>query len=159
MFHAPKGLTYASISLRSIADEHHALRCRPANNAPLRSDPELRWESLDHDVEGIEIVFYESPILLVKVVAGDGAALQEVGVTAVYPAIRARTKDEDLTGGEPPFNVRFHEQKDGRRRSAGLLPDEQVVVTARARGFKPKSASFTLPEASTRSVELILDEE
>jgi len=49
--------------------------------------------------------------------------------------------------------VDFEKQADGRWRSEGLLPDENLRLTVEAEGYQSYSQPVNLPEGSTREVE------
>jgi hypothetical protein len=50
-------------------------------------------------------------------------------------------------------DVDFEKQADGRWRSEGLLPDENLRLTVEAEGYQSYSQPVNLPEGSTREVE------
>jgi len=174
VFHVPRGMWLPSLNLVTLPSEGHVFRSRLGKDAPLRdgsmlnlvppprveaNPPSLTYESLDHDIKTIEVVVYESPVVLVKVVASDGSKPRDIQVTADYAHVKVADPESVLPDEDADRVVRFTEENDGRYRSGSVFPDEEVTVTARAKGFAPKSATLTLPEGSTRSLELVLDRE
>ena len=53
-------------------------------------------------------------------------------------------------------DVKFEKQSDGRRRTSGLLPDEEFTLTVEAEGYEPKSEKLKLPEGVTKELEMKL---
>ena len=137
-------------------NSHNALRHRLAKGAPLANGRTIDLGTLDHDKKEIEIVRYVSPIVSVNVVSEDGHSPKNVQVSAEYFAASARIRNQFILKNGVHSDVGFEEQKDGRFRSLGLLPDERIKLTAVAEGFEPKSDILSLPEGATRELTLTL---
>jgi hypothetical protein len=152
---APHGLEGAQMTL--MTNEHIVLRHRLAKDAPLSNAHFLRLGTLDHDIKGIEIVRYVAPIVIVKVSTADGSRPADVGVWANYMPKRKEQGGRRVLKGGVTSDCGFEQQEDGRFRSEGLYPDQEVIVTARAKGYsETTSPAFALAEGATREVELVL---
>jgi hypothetical protein len=155
LFHAPRGI--ASIFLDDRSDEYHTMRHRIGKDGSLSNDERLELDVAYRDIKDIEIISYESPTVLARVVAKDGSKPKGVRVTAVY---REAPGDKD---GEVAFNDgqrsidEFRKQDDGRFRSVRLLPNQPLTLTISADGYRPRSETLKLPEGSTKELELVLD--
>ena len=154
---APHGLENAQIGL--MTNEHSTLAHRAAKDGPLSYTREIRLGTLDHDVKGIEIIRYTSPIVLIHPKAADGRPLKGLQVSVNTP-----TRDGSMSGS---YNLKsgahsdiiLEEQGDGRFRTFQMPPDREFIVTARADGFEPATRKISLPEGKTEEVELILQPE
>ena len=151
---APRGLELARLDLS--LNSHNALRHRLFKGGPLASGRDIDLGTLDHDLKEIEIVRYVSPIVTVNVVNEDGQTPKNAQVSAEYFAVNAGMRDRFILKNGGHSDVGFEEQKDGRFRSLGLLPDEKIKLTAVAEGFEPKSDILSLPEGVTRELTLTL---
>ena len=150
---APKGLKDAKLNL--MTNEHGALRVRMTKDGPLSNQHrDIDLGTLQHDVQGIEFVRYDAPILLVKPVAEKGGPLRDVKVNLEYAEGKGPWKGGGrFTEGK---DVHFEKQNDGRWRSEQLLPDEEFTVTVDAAGYEPKSEKLKLPEGAVKDVEVRL---
>jgi hypothetical protein len=54
-------------------------------------------------------------------------------------------------------DVFMEKQEDGRWRSSGLLPDEDLTVTISAEGFKPYTEKMKLTEGTTKELKAELE--
>lgn|GEM_PF-4996363 len=162
VFHAPRGVEYASIQWNFFSSEHHCVRYRIGKDLPLLNDYGINLftlepksltlpvidTSLNHDVKDIEIVFYESPTVLVKVADKAGSKPQGIHVSAIYG-------DQEKTSG--PSGQRFIAQADGRYRSQRLLPDKTVTVVVEAEGFQRRTEILRLPEGTVKELNFVLE--
>jgi beta-lactamase regulating signal transducer with metallopeptidase domain len=153
---APHGLAGAQVSL--VTNEHTVLRHRLSKDAPLSNSRFLRLGALDHDIKGIEIIRYAAPIIVVKVATQDGMKPADVVVWADYTPKKKDQGGRRVLKGGVTSDCRFEQQEDGRFRSDGLYPDQEVTVTARAKGYAERtSPAFSLAEGTTREIELVLE--
>ncbi len=67
-----------------MENEHHADRWRIGSNDSLHRAREVKLGTVTDDVKNIEIIRYESPILLVKVVENDGKLIENPRVGIDY---------------------------------------------------------------------------
>ena len=153
---APHGLENATLFANPTG--HTVSRHRLSKDAPLSTQMPVLLGTLDHDVKGIEIVGYVSPTMVVKVSTRDGSKPAELELWADYAA------KEDWRGGRSVLGTGvtsvclIERQEDGRFRTAGVYPDMEMTISARARGYAAKtSPAFTLPEGATRELELVLE--
>ena len=152
----PHGLTEAHLDL--MTNEHGALRWRKAEGEPLNNSRRVDLGTLNDDVEGIEIVRYTAPILIVKLTAKDGTKLTAPAVTAEYAPDKQRMKGgKFVVAGGRSSDVSFERQEDGRFRSEQLFPDEAVTVIGHADGFKSVPITVTLTEGTTKEIELVVE--
>ncbi len=152
VFNAPRGLKNASIGLMSFtSDEHHAFQYRIGRGTPLRNDDKVDLDDLDRDFRGIEIVSFESPTVLVKVLTEGGTKPEGIRVSASYPD--SKIPEEEKGFGSGPS---FARQTDGRFRSQRILPDEKITITVQANDFPPRSETLRLPEGVVKELEFLL---
>lgn len=147
---APRGLTNARFSF--VVNEHQATRHRWSDESAWSNEDEMTAPVLDHDVPGVSVIYYASPILLVRAVAKDGTAVPGFSCSLAYaqdrkPYVQTPNWVSGVSG-----DVDFEKQQDGRWRSESLLPDENLVLTVRATGVQTYSNSINLPEGTTREV-------
>ncbi|MBX6314714.1 MAG: carboxypeptidase regulatory-like domain-containing protein [Isosphaeraceae bacterium] len=152
---APHGLEQAQLDL--MTNEHGALRHRLAKDKPLENNRQVMLGTLDHDIKGIEIIRYTAPIVLVKVVDPDGRKPQGARVIATYPEGRSQFGGRLILPNGERSDVSFEEQEDGRFRSEQLFPDEEVTITAKADGYRPRSEKLKLPEGAIKELEIVLE--
>lgn len=153
---APHGLEGAQLDV--VTNEHGSIRWRKAKGEPLNNTRRISLGTITDDVKGIEIVQYKAPILLVKVVARDGAKPDKQSVDAYYDLGKSGMMERPVfRAGRKVSYVRFEKQEDGRFRSTQMFPDEEVTVTAYAEGYESKPQKVKLAEATTREIELILE--
>jgi hypothetical protein len=147
---APLGLE--STQLHLTLSSQSALRHRLAKGAPLENGHTIDLGTLDHDLKEVEFVRYVSPIVTVNVVSNDRQSPKNAQVSAEYFATNALLRGRIVLKNGGHSDVAFEEQKDGRFRSRGLLPDEKIKLTASAEGFEPKTEILSLPEGTSREL-------
>lgn len=150
----PHGLEHTQLSLTT--NEHGSLRWRKAKGEPLHNAHQIDLGTLNDDVQGIEIIRYVAPLVLVRVKAADGTELKSAAVTAVYGKGRAPYQGRLIVRNGLQSDVSFEHQEDGRFRSECLLPDEETTITAHAEGYTPKSTTIKLPEGQQKEIEIVL---
>jgi hypothetical protein len=147
---APLGLAEARFDI--MVNEHQATRHRWSDHSAWSNADQMTAPVLDHDSPEVSVVYYSSPILLVRAVAEDGTAVPDFKCSLAYapdrkPYVQTPNWISGVSG-----DVDFEKQQDGRWRSQSLLPDENLALTVRAAGFQTYSNSVNLPEGSTREV-------
>jgi len=153
---APKGLKEAKLDLST--NEHSALRVRMAKDGPLSNLTRgIGLSTLDHDIRGIEVVRYEAPILLVKVVAEYGTPVEKAKLDIEYG--KGRGPREGRGGFVDGRDVHYERQSDGCLRTEQLLPDEEFTVTVSAEGHNSRSENMKLAEGAIRELEFKLQKE
>jgi hypothetical protein len=152
----PHGLENTQFDL--MTNEHGVLRWRKAKGEPLNNTRQVRLNTMNDDVKGIEIIRYTAPILLVKVTTKDGSKTVNPAATAKYTSGKGQFENGLIVGGRAS-DVSFEHQEDGRFRSSQLFPDEEVTVTAHADGCATKSEKVKLAENTTKEIELVLEKE
>jgi hypothetical protein len=65
----PRGLTDAQITL--MVNEHQTPRSRWSSDSPWSNEHLMNAPVLDHDNQDVSVVYYTSPILLVRATAED----------------------------------------------------------------------------------------
>ncbi len=115
---------------------------------------EIELGTLDRDIQGVEVVRYEAPILLIKPLGEDGALLDKANVQFEYSEGKGPWKG----GGQfvQGKDVHCEKQPDGFRRTEQLLSDEEFTVTVEAEGYESKSEKLKLPEGAVRELEVKL---
>jgi len=150
----PHGLTDAQITL--MVNEHQSTRSRWSSDSPWSNEHRMTAPVLDHDYQDVSVVYYTSPILLVRAAAEDGSTISSFKCRLEYakgrkPDVRPPNWIDGVTG-----DVDFEKQPDGHWRSEQLLPDENLQLTVEADGFKSYTRTVNLPEGTTREVNATL---
>ena len=153
---APHGLENAQ--LNAMTNEHGVMRHRLSKDGPLRNGRRIELGTLNADVRGIEVVRYTAPILLVKAVDKGGQPIDDYQIMAEYASRGEDTSRFVLEGGRRS-DVRFERQQDGRFRSKGLLPDEDVNVTLHADGYTSSPQEISLAEGTEEELVFVLGKE
>jgi beta-lactamase regulating signal transducer with metallopeptidase domain len=152
----PHGLE--NVQLNLMTNEHHAIRWRKAKGEPLSRGRTIMLGTLDHDVKGIEIVHYNSPIVIVKGETKDHKPVTGLKVSAHYTQEeKEQAGGKRILAGGVESDAGFEKQEDGRFRSEQLHPDLEFSVNAEADGFKPASRKLTLTEGTTAEITLVLE--
>jgi hypothetical protein len=149
----PHGLE--KVEVRLSTNEHSALRWRMGPNEPLQNTDEIKFDRLNDDVSGIEIIRYTAPILLVKAVDEAGQLLKDFKPKLVYKKDSPKEPGSMFVSGVAG-DVSFEKQQDGRWRSSQLLPDQDFVVTAELESFTTDEQSLSLPEGDVREVVFVM---
>ncbi|MGO9109351.1 MAG: hypothetical protein ACLP9L_08970 [Thermoguttaceae bacterium] len=153
---APKGLQAAKLNF--VTNEHSSQRVRMKKDDPLSNlTRDIGLGTLDHDIRGIDVVRYEAPILLVKVVAEDGTPVKMAKMETAYG--KGRSPMEGRGGFVEGGDVNYERQSDGRLRTEQLLPDEEFTVTVSAEGYKSRTETLKLAEGAIRELEFKLQKE
>ena len=160
----PKGITEARMN--PITNEHSSLRWKlPGSKDYSRADT-IPLGTLDKDLDGLRIVRYEAPIIVVKVADSEGKAVKGYSISARY----TKQQDEKYGISYNTGHVGFEKQSDGRWRSSQLLPDEEISIEI-TRGLKrdplgnikqkpvalAEAKTLTLKEGETRSLNFVVD--
>jgi hypothetical protein len=148
---APQGLANARFDL--TVNEHQSTRYRWSDDSPWRNEHEITAQILDHDTNEMSVMYYTSPVLLVRAVSEDDTAIPDFKCQLVYPIDRKQYDQPPRWISGAAGDVNFEKQQDGRWRSQSLLPDENVTLTVEAPGFEPWSQSYILPEGVTQEVD------
>jgi hypothetical protein len=152
----PRGLRNVQLSMMS--SQYHALRWRKASNEPLSRSRRIMFDTLDHDMKGIEIVRYDSPIVLVKAQTKDNKPVPGLEVSAHYAEQESgQAEGEMILPGGVRSDVSFAKQADGRYRSEQLQSDLEFEVSAESDGFKRASRTLKLAEGKIEEITLVLE--
>lgn len=137
----PKGME--NVQLRFFDNEHGSFRIRRSAGAKPEAVRDIMFENIDSDREGIEVIRYDAPVILIKSVDDDGKPVRDIEVSATYrePGV------EDVSG-----EVRFEEQDDGRWRSKGLLPDVETTITLTKPGWTSEKQVVSLAEGEEQEL-------
>jgi len=147
----PRGIT--KVRIVPSLNEHQSMRYRWSEDSPWRNEAEMTAPVLDHDTNGISVMYYNAPMLLVRAVAEDGSPITGFKCGADYAADRKPNPDPPGWVSGAKGDVDFEKQQDGRWRSESLLPDEDIMVTVKADGFQTWSGSVHLAEGATQEIE------
>ena len=147
----PKGLTDARFQL--MVNEHQSTRHRWSDDSPWSNENEATMPVVDQAYTNVSVVYYTSPILLVRAVAEDGSAVAGFKCQLAYSQGRKPNRQTPNWISGVAGDVDFEKQTDGRWRSEQLLPDENLTLTVQADGFQPYSQTINLPEGTTRAIE------
>lgn len=144
----PRGLK--NVQIQFVDNEHGSYRVRRSAGARPEAIREIKVDTLDADLEGIEVIRYVAPIILVKAVDADGKAIPDF-----KPSARFREPGSTGTGSE----LRFEKQEDGRWRSMCLVPDMQTTVSAVKPGWKAEPRTLRLAEGAEEEVVIVMARE
>jgi hypothetical protein len=139
--HVPRGLQ--NVQIQFIDNEHGSFRVRRSAGAPPEAIREIKLDTLDADLEGIEVIRYKAPILLVKAVDSAGNAIPDF-----KPSLRSREPSSSGTGDE----LNLEKQADGHWRSMCLIPDMVTTVSAVKPGWEAETQTVTLAEGEEKEV-------
>jgi hypothetical protein len=145
----PKGVR--DVTLIISGDQSHAMRFRQGKDGALSDNTQPRLGTLDEDVNDLFVVYYQAPVVVVRVLGPNGTAVKDCTVSARYlpPAVPGAR----MPIRNPPF---FEQQADGRWRSSGILPDEEFALGVQAKGLPLNSQTLKLAEGELREVEVRL---
>jgi hypothetical protein len=156
-FQAPHGLTDARLTL--MTNEHGVLRHRMKKGGALSTAREINLGTLEDDVKGIEIIRYVAPILIVDARDKAGKQIKDFKAKVVYPPGVKKKRPGEMFVNGVEGDVFMEKQEDGRWRTSGLLPDEEVTVTVSAKGYKPHEVKMKLTEGTTKDLSPVLEKE
>lgn len=146
---APRGLQHARLLL--ITDYRTALRVRMKQDGPLSNlTHHIDLGTLEGDLRGIQVVCFQSPLVLVKAVAADGGAIKNA--TLRFDYAQGRRPYYDWGGRSEGHDAGYRRQGDGRLRSENLLPDEEFTLSVLAAGYVTQSVKLNLPEGAVKEL-------
>lgn len=146
----PRGLTNAQFNL--LVNEHQSTRYRWSEDSSWSNQTQATMPVVDQDYPEVSVIYYTAPVLLVQAVAADGTTVPGFKCQLEYAQGRKPyTRPPNWISGASG-DVNFEKQTDGRWRSESLLPDESLLLTVQADGFRPYSQSINLPEGTTREI-------
>ena len=147
----PQGLTKARFDI--MVNEHQSTRYRWSDDSPWSNEERPTLPVLDHDINGMTVIYYTAPVVLVRAVAEDGTPIPGCKCQLAYPEGRKPQPESPHWISGVAGEVNFEKQTDGRWRSESLLPDEDLLLTVQAPGFQSWSQPLNLSEGVTREVE------
>ncbi|MFM9962448.1 MAG: M56 family metallopeptidase [Planctomycetaceae bacterium] len=147
----PRGSKNVKLSFESNGD--HSFRYRRSPKDELKQLGLLELGDVTTDITGIEVVWYATPSVLVKVVGPDKQPLRDAVVKASY--IKT-AKDADPPPSEFNFDIQSHQQADGRWRVYQLLPEEDITITATNPGWTAKPQKVRFREGEEREVIVVM---
>lgn len=155
----PKGLRSATLSL--IYDPDSAFQYRLQKDSPLQYGRDFDMGTIDHDLQGVEIIHFAAPTIVISVTNKEGMPIEDLLPSVDYtdPEYDGRRHKLYHKGksGESQTDVPFDDIGGGKIRTIQLVPDREVNVTVRAEGFKPESRKITLAEGKTEEMKFVLE--
>lgn len=153
-FRVPHGVTEAQVD--TMTNEHSSLRWKLKDMPELSYGRRIPLGTLEADVEGLEIVRYTAPILLVKAVDPEDNPVEDFRVFSSYkkPPVQMDGMDQQTRYREG--DVSFEKQADGRWRSSQLLPDAEVAIELKKDGYQTEPQVVSLKEKETRELTFVL---
>jgi beta-lactamase regulating signal transducer with metallopeptidase domain len=148
----PHGLEDAKIDF--MTNEHGALRIRLGKGKPLIHGRQLPVGNIQSDLTGIEVVHYNAPIVLVKMVDASGKLVPTAKVAAIYDK-ENNTGIMYINAGKSS-SMAFEKQPDGRYRTSQMLPEEKTRFVAAADGYEDAEETLSMVEGKTRELTLVL---
>ena len=137
----PKGLQ--NVRIQFMDNEHGSFRVRRSSGAAPECVREIKLDKVDADLEGIEVIRYTAPILMVKAVDPKGHAIPGFETTGIF--------GQPIVGNDEA-KLRFEKQPDGRWRSVSLIPNTELTISVKAAGWKSSSQAVTLREGEVREL-------
>lgn len=111
--------------------------------------------SVTDDISDLEVVRYKAPTIHVRVVDEDGNQVPgDVIVSGTYPS--GTQPIYVSTAPQVKSDVRFRKTLSNSFRSGGLLPDEELIIHARAAGYETGSKTIRLPEGKEENLRIVL---
>jgi hypothetical protein len=135
------------VQIQFMDNEHGSFRVRRSPGVEPEAIREIRLERLDADLEGIEVIRYQAPILLLKAVDSKGNTIPDIEPFVRYTKISSI--DRSL---EP----RFEKQEDGRWRSISLLPNAELSIDAIKPGWWSENQNVVLEEGVQKEVAVLM---
>jgi protocatechuate 3,4-dioxygenase beta subunit len=154
-FRVPAGIE--NVQITASTNEHSSLRWKIAGMKTLTYGYHINLGKIEHDVDGLEIVRYNAPILLIKAVDEHGDQVKEYDVDTEYivgPEPVNGTVTQALQ--YPTGSIGLERQGDGRMRSSQMLPDAETTITVTKDGFESQPQSVSLKEGETRELTFVL---
>jgi len=151
----PRGLAGTHLDISD--NEKHVSRWRVGTDGPLKNGRHVDLGSVNDDLTDLEIVRYDSPTIVVKVVDKNGGQVNDVVVTADYAPGTLGNEGKYILKRDLHSDVGFEQQDDQRFRTESLLPAEEVTVTAHAPGFQDATQKVSLPEGATKDITLVME--
>jgi beta-lactamase regulating signal transducer with metallopeptidase domain len=137
----PKGLQ--NVQIQFMDNEHGSFRVRRSSGAAPEYIREIKLDKVEADLDGIEVIRYTAPILMVKAVDPKGHAIQGFETTGTFGPPNSKENEAEL---------RFEKQPDGRWRSSSLIPDAELTIRVKAAAWKSASRTVTLHEGEVREL-------
>lgn len=145
----PRGLR--KVVVRFTENEHGTFRIRRQPGAALENIQEIEFPVVETNIEGIEVVRYKAPILLVKAVDAAGEPIESFTPKIEF-SDRTRTAPRGYLINDIESDVSLERQSDGRWRSEQLLPDEDITVSVIKAGWTAKPQTARLVEGEQREL-------
>jgi hypothetical protein len=141
----PKGLQNVRVSFVIGPDE--SIRVRRSPGAKLEAIHQIKLSRVDADLDGIEVVRYEAPILRFHGVDSQGNTVRDI-----KPLVRYTSGVSADRRWEPWFTM----QEDGEWRSISLLPDAAMSINAMKDGWWSENLSVVLAEGEEKEVVVLM---
>jgi beta-lactamase regulating signal transducer with metallopeptidase domain/5-hydroxyisourate hydrolase-like protein (transthyretin family) len=151
-FKAPKGLDRATLDV--ITNLHTAIRHRTGKDSPLQNGQTIRLGTLQNDIKDIEIIKYNSPVVIIRAADQDGKPISTSKPQIVYT--EGRYSQDQSHPANFKGDAFFQRQSDGRWATSELLPDEDFTLTVEVQGYEPKTEKLNLPEGAIKELEMRL---
>ncbi len=132
-------------------------RDMPFEKALVRGTSGIMLKDVNHDISTMEIVHYKVPTLVVNAVSKDGSELLETWISADYLQPPNPNEQAFLPAGANQPTADFQSDGNHRFRCTKILPDVNVSIVARAKGYQSKPVTVRLREGETKSIDIVLE--
>jgi len=153
---APRGLHEARLDLGLNRAGTVSYRRGPAGQ--LIADRTVNLETLDQDVDDIQVVHIPSPTLTVQPIDSDGRSVDYARPRIDYPRGTRNVPSDQQWPSGVAGQVMLSLQADGRWRSEGLLPDQDFTLTLELPSGQTVSRAFKLQAGEAKEATIVVPE-
>jgi hypothetical protein len=154
-FLVPHGATESMIM--TMSNEHESFRWKLPGMEKLTYGNRIPLGTLEDDYEGLEIVRYQAPILLLTVVDENGNQMKDFTISSTYTEGPIEIDGKPIQGiNYRTGDVSFERQADGRMRSSQFLPDAELTVKPSKEGFEAEPQVVTMKEGETKELTFVM---
>ena len=130
--------------------ENQSVKFRDSEGKPLKGEVGDIWKSGPLESDSLEIVrtTYVAPVVHAKIISKDGRILPN----AIFKGQNKKSTDT------MPFDaINSSRLPDGRCATCGMIPNEEMTLTASAEGYKPQSVDLSLPEGAVKEMTFAIE--
>jgi hypothetical protein len=153
----PHGLRDVNFVLQGQPDPA-VFKFRRDSHQPLHygsSGTSFRIDEINDDIEGLEIVRYKSPVLIITAIGENEQHLKDFQVKAKYLNTPFDRQVVNVNRSE----VNFSSLGNGTAQSQNMLPDEEIAFTVSADGYSPVEEKLIFKEGERRQLNITLRKE
>lgn len=148
---ATKGLEQTQMLLDRVLDEKTIARYRFGKHGAIHNDRIIDLGTLSMDIPDLYLIHYPRAIVRLHLLTPAAGPVLKALPHIAYADRSLKT--ETIEYGNGTTGINLNEAPPGTWTSDQLLPDEPLVVTVNAPGYKRFSQNMTLKEGETRDVD------